>query len=168
MPAAPSGVHTYGASQNSTGETIRAHRLPVRSVLVAIVLSLILNAGLATAQYSTFGKNKIQYDDFDWEVLSSDHIDLYYYPDERELALIALEEAEKSFDFLSRKFSYVPKERIPMVVFASHQHFEQTKHTLYKTADLNKVPALIVVHGRVGDALKQVRSFLDVKQEIVR
>jgi len=102
------------------------HRLPVRSVLVAIVLTLILNAGLATAQYSTFGKNKIQYDDFDWEVLSSDHIDLYYYPDERELALIALEEAEKGFDFLSRKFSYVPKERIPMVVFASHQHFEQT------------------------------------------
>ena len=33
---------------------------------------------------------------------------------------------DDSFDFLSRKLSYVPKERIPMVVFASHQHFEQT------------------------------------------
>ncbi|HYO46399.1 MAG TPA: BamA/TamA family outer membrane protein [Gemmatimonadota bacterium] len=102
------------------------HDLTARSVLAAFVLALILTASPTAAQYSTFGKNKIHYEDFDWEVLSSDHVDLYYYPDERELALIAIDYAEESFDALSRKFSYVPKERIPMVVFASHQHFEQT------------------------------------------
>lgn len=101
------------------------HDLPARSIPL-LFFALILAAAPAGAQYSTFGKNKIQYEDFDWEVLSSDHVDLYFYPDERELALIAIDYAEESFDFLSRKFSYVPKERIPMVVFASHQHFEQT------------------------------------------
>lgn len=101
------------------------HDLPARSIPL-LLFALILAAAPATAQYSTFGKNKIQYEDFDWEVLSSDHVDLYFYPDERELALIAIDYAEESFDALSRKFSYVPKERIPMVVFASHQHFEQT------------------------------------------
>ncbi len=101
------------------------HDLPARSIPL-LLFALILVAAPASAQYSTFGKNKIQYEDFDWEVLSSDHVDLYFYPEERELALIAIDYAEESVDFLSRKFSYVPKERIPMVVFASHQHFEQT------------------------------------------
>jgi hypothetical protein len=102
------------------------HRSPARLILPALIPALVLTAAPAAAQYSTFGKNKIHYEDFDWETLSSDHVDLYYYPDERELALIALAYAEESFDELSRKFSYVPKERVPMVVFASHQHFEQT------------------------------------------
>ena len=102
------------------------HRLVARSLPAVWIVALALTAVPATGQYSTFGKNKIQYEDFDWEVLSSDHVDLYYYPDEEELALIALDYAEESFDALSQKFSYVPKDRIPMVVFASHQHFEQT------------------------------------------
>jgi hypothetical protein len=107
-------------------QEIRVHHLPARCFLAALALSLILIAAPAAAQYSTFGKNKIQYEDFNWEVLSSDHVDLYYYPDERELALIAISYAEESFDALSQKFSYVPRDRIPMVVYASHQHFEQT------------------------------------------
>ena len=114
-----------GASPNLRQET-RVHRRPSRTFLAALVPVLTLVAAPAAAQYSTFGKNKIQYEDFEWEVLASDHVDLYYYPDERELALIAIDYAEESFDALSQKFSYVPKERIPMVVFASHQHFEQT------------------------------------------
>jgi hypothetical protein len=101
------------------------HVLPARHIPI-LLAALVFVAAPASAQYSTFGKNKIQYDDFDWEVLSSDHVDLYYYPEERELALIAIDYAEESFDALSRKFSYVPQDRIPMVVFASHQHFEQT------------------------------------------
>ncbi|HUF89494.1 MAG TPA: BamA/TamA family outer membrane protein [Gemmatimonadota bacterium] len=101
-------------------------RRPIRPLLAAVAAAVLLTAAPAASQYSTFGKNKIQYDDFDWEVLSSEHVDLYYYPEERELALIALEYAEESFDALSQKFSYVPRDRIPMVVFASHQHFEQT------------------------------------------
>lgn len=102
------------------------HRSTVRLLLAAVVAAVLHPAVPAVAQYSTFGKNKIQYDDFAWEVLSSEHVDLYYYPEERELALIALEYAEESFDALSQKFSYVPRDRVPMVVFASHQHFEQT------------------------------------------
>ena len=39
----------------------------------------ILSATPADAQYSRFGKNKIQYDDFDWEILTGEHVDLYYF-----------------------------------------------------------------------------------------
>ncbi len=96
---------------------------------MAVVGGLLLTASLSSqahAQLSAFGKNKVQYDDFDWGVLSSEHVDLYYYPAERDLAYVTLDYAEESFDFLEQKFSYAPRDRIPMVLYASHQHFEQT------------------------------------------
>ncbi len=103
------------------------HRRPRLSIRVSLLLALLLTASAPlSAQYSRFGKNKVQYDDFQWEILSGDHVDLYYYPEERDLALVALDYAEESFEFLEQKFSYSPKDRIPLVVYASHQAFEQT------------------------------------------
>ena len=40
----------------------------------------------AAAQFFDFGQNKIQYRQFDWRVLRGEHVDLYYYPAEEELA----------------------------------------------------------------------------------
>ncbi|MEJ2151794.1 MAG: hypothetical protein P8Y29_02295, partial [Gemmatimonadota bacterium] len=71
--------------------------LVVISSLIALFALIVLAANPAQAQYSRFGKNKIQYDDFQWEMLTGEHVDLYYYPEERELALIALDYAEESF-----------------------------------------------------------------------
>jgi len=44
--------------------------------LLAALLTLAL-AGGAEAQY--FGKNKVQYNDFEWRVLETDHFEVYYY-----------------------------------------------------------------------------------------
>lgn len=104
-----------------------APRRPDLSIRLALLLALVLTIPVPlSAQYSRFGKNKVQYDDFQWEILTGDHLDVYYYPEERELALVALDYAEESFQFLEQKFSYSPRDRIPLVVYASHQHFEQT------------------------------------------
>jgi len=99
---------------------------PIRLPLAILVLLAILLPAPARAQLYGFGKNKIQYDDFQWEILSGEHVDLYYYPEEQELARIALDYAEESFRALEQEFSYHPRERIPLVLYASHAHFEQT------------------------------------------
>ena len=39
---------------------------------------------LASAQY--FGRNKVQYRTFDFQILKTDHFDLYYYPEEADAA----------------------------------------------------------------------------------
>ena len=100
------------------------HRIALPAALAAILA--VFAAAPAQAQISGFGKNKIQYEDFQWEILAGENVDLYYYPEERELALIALAEAERAFDDLVIQFSYHPKDRIPLVVYASHTDFEQT------------------------------------------
>lgn len=93
--------------------------------LAAVALALAC-AAPAAAQTGPFGKNKIQYRDFQWHVLSGEHVDVYYYPEERAIAELALAYAEESFLYLSRRFRHHPFQRIPLIIYASHRHFEQT------------------------------------------
>ena len=78
------------------------------------------------AQTVPFGKNKIQYREFDWKILPGEHIDVYYYPQEEEVAHLALTYGEESYAVLERKFQHHPFRRIPLIVYAADQHFEQT------------------------------------------
>lgn len=80
----------------------------------------------AGAQTIAFGKNKIHYSDFQWRVLASPHFDLYYYPEEDSLAHIALAMAEESLTALAARWGYHVNHRIPLIIYASHQDFEQT------------------------------------------
>lgn len=97
---------------------------PGRLALAALALMLL--APSAAAQTEPFGKNKIQYREFQWHVLSGEHVDVYYYPEEERIARMALSYAEESFAVLERRFRHHPFQRIPLIVYASHQHFEQT------------------------------------------
>ena len=88
-------------------------------------LFLLLTAPVG-AQTVPFGKNKIQYTDFEWRILSGEHIDVYYYPEEEDVARLALNYGEQSYDVLERLFQHHPFRRIPLIVYSSDQHFEQT------------------------------------------
>jgi hypothetical protein len=79
-----------------------------------------------SAQFFSFGQNKIQYRKLDWRILRGQHVDLYYYPAEAELAPAALAYAEASYDTLAVQFGHEVAERVPLVVYASHTDFEQT------------------------------------------
>ncbi len=95
----------------------------------AAVLALALIAGTpvgAAGQWGYFGQNKIQYRGFAWQVLRGEHVDLYYYPEEEELARLALAYAEESYGALERRLSHAVTRRIPLIVYASHTDFEQT------------------------------------------
>ncbi|HEX6941156.1 MAG TPA: hypothetical protein VF158_17290 [Longimicrobiales bacterium] len=94
--------------------------------LASNALALLLCAPAAGAQTVPFGKNKIQYRDFQWHVLGGEHVDVYYYPEEERIARMALAYAEESYEVLERRFRHHPFARIPLIVYASHQHFEQT------------------------------------------
>lgn len=104
-------------------------RRPSPRFLGALVRALVLLVAVASvgaAQYASFGQNKIQYRDFDWHVISGAHVDVYYYPAEERIARVALSYAEESYDTLARKFNHVIRQRIPLIVYASHTDFEQT------------------------------------------
>lgn len=106
--------------------TRRWTRLAGLAVLTMGALGL---ASTAAAQYISFGKNKVSYRAFDWQVLASDHFELYYYPEEQELAQLALAAAERSYEHHRAAFGIDPREPIPVILYSSHHDFEQTNVT---------------------------------------
>ncbi len=95
-------------------------------VFLALLATCLAAPPRARAQYGVFGQNKIQYRHFAWRVLKGEHVDLYFYPEEEELGRVALAYAEDSYRELEAHFRHSVTTRIPLIVYASHQDFEQT------------------------------------------
>ncbi|MGH7681742.1 MAG: hypothetical protein ACRENN_07110, partial [Candidatus Eiseniibacteriota bacterium] len=83
-------------------------------------------ANNAAAQYYAFGKNKVQYETFHWKSLKGEHVEVFYYPQEEPIARLAVVFAEESYKDLAAKFQHDVPHMIPMIVYSSHHHFEQT------------------------------------------
>jgi hypothetical protein len=93
-----------------------------------LLLSLLL-ANETAAQYLFFGRNKVQYEKFDWKVLKTTHFDIYYYDDFGEMAEIGAGYAEEAFDEFKVKFDEIVNRRIPLIFYNTHSHFQQTNTT---------------------------------------
>jgi Tol biopolymer transport system component len=78
----------------------------------------------AGAQY--FGRNKVQYKKLDFQVLKTEHFDIYFYPSEREGIDIAARMAERWHARLQKLFEHELSGRQPLILYASHPDFEQT------------------------------------------
>lgn len=86
-----------------------------------------LLAGLPTsAEAQYFGRNKVQYRQFDFRVLSTDHFDIHYYPEEAEAARLVARMAERWYSRLSRFFVHDLRGRQALILYAAPAHFRQT------------------------------------------
>lgn len=82
-----------------------------------------------SAQFYYFGRNKVQYTDFDWHVLKTDHFDIYYYPEMKDIAERGAAHAEESYRALEDKFNINVTHRVPLIFYSSPYHFQQTNVT---------------------------------------
>ena len=98
----------------------------LRSVwrIAAALAAVLICASTAHAQY--FGRNKVQYRQFKFEVLKTEHFDIYFYPEAREGIEISARLAERWHARLERLFDHKLRGRQPLVLYASHPDFEQT------------------------------------------
>ena len=102
--------------------------IPIRLRSLAVALSLCAMASVASnAQAQYFGRNKVQYRNFHFEVLKTAHFDIYYYKSEEEAAQQAGRMAERWYARLSHFFGgHRFERRQPILLYASHTDFEQT------------------------------------------
>ena len=95
--------------------------------LVGALGALALLAALASpiqAQY--FGRNKVQYDGFDFKVLETPHFDIHYYPVEGEAIEDVARMAERWYERYARYFQHEFEDSKPLVMYADHPDFQQT------------------------------------------
>ncbi|RMD51094.1 MAG: hypothetical protein D6830_01220, partial [Ignavibacteria bacterium] len=80
----------------------------------------------ANAQFYFFGRNKVQYQEFDWKILKTQHFDIYYYGNFKEMAEIGAKFAEDAYEEHKVKFNHTVNVRIPLIFYNTHLHFQQT------------------------------------------
>jgi hypothetical protein len=110
---------------------MRTRVSPSPASLVVAALTTVFIAGhasLASAQTSMvpyFGKNNVHYDRFDWHIYTTDHFEIYYYPEiERHLERLA-GYAESAYQQISADLKHDLSFKIPLVLFKTHSEFEQ-------------------------------------------
>src|SRR5437867_2472712 len=98
----------------------------LKVTLGAMIVSLMAWTLPASSQETTFGKNKVQYTDFSWYFIQSAHFDVYLNKGSESIADFAADMAESSYTAISRSFRYQITNRIPFIVYNSHNDFQQT------------------------------------------
>jgi len=77
-----------------------------------------------------YGKNKVQYRGMDWSYLQTPHFDIYFYEGGEPIAYYAANVAEKSYEQISYQLDWRLGKRISILVYNSHNDFQQTNVTL--------------------------------------
>jgi Tol biopolymer transport system component len=90
------------------------------------VLTVSIGPGVRTAEAQYFGRNQVQYQNFDFQVLQTEHFNIYFYEEEREAAAQAGVLAERWYARLSRLLNHRLRGRQQIIYYASHPHFTQT------------------------------------------
>ncbi len=95
---------------------------------LAMAFVLVSGAGVASAQtpfIPYFGKNKIHYDNFEWHIYTTDHFEIYYYPElEQHLARVA-GYAESAYQQISADLKHDLPFKVQLILFKTHSEFEQ-------------------------------------------
>ena len=102
---------------------VRTHTLRRAAAALAFCAIACLSAP-ASAQY--FGNNKVQYRTFDFQILKTEHFDIYFYPSEKSGVDIAARVAERWHARLERLLHHELRGRQPLILYGSHVEFEQT------------------------------------------
>ena len=92
-------------------------------LLILFVLIFVL-PGFIQAQY--FGRNKVQYEDFDFKVLETKHFKIYHYPEEEQAIYDAAFMLERWYERYLEIFEFTLEPDQPIILYANHADFQQT------------------------------------------
>jgi len=95
-------------------------------LLGALGILGLLSAGASPLRAQYFGRNKVQYDGFHFDVLQTDHFDIHYYPVEGAAIEDLARMAERWYERYARFFQHEFETRKPLVIYADHPDFQQT------------------------------------------
>src|SRR6185436_10791725 len=117
--SAPQSSAPQSSRSDVVGDVVR-----VLVILAAIAIALAGCSSRANAQY--FGRNKVQYERFKFEVLRTPHFDIHYYAAEKPAAEDAARMLERWNARYSALFNHPLSARKPIVLYADQPDFQQT------------------------------------------
>lgn len=101
----------------------------LKSFLVFLLVLYGIGITVSTINAQYFGRNKVQYETFDFKIMKTKHFDIYFYAEEQEAAMQAARIAERWYARLSRVFNDNLRSSQPLILYSSSPHFQQTTTT---------------------------------------
>ncbi|MBD3169409.1 MAG: hypothetical protein GF307_07990 [candidate division Zixibacteria bacterium] len=95
-------------------------------IILTLILAALATGSIYAQEQQWFGKNKVQYRTFNWYYIQTRHYNIYFYQDADILAEFAARELEKAYDIVSEELNYDIKKTIPVIIYKSHNEFQQT------------------------------------------
>lgn len=99
----------------------------MRKNKIQIILLMIFM--IVSNSFGQFGKNKVQYKQFEWRYIQSNHFDIYYSENNKDIATYTATHAEKSYLAIKDLFDWPLQKRYAIIVYNSHNDFQQTNTT---------------------------------------
>lgn len=92
------------------------------------VIALVFLSELSVAQNTNekFGRNRIQYEQFNWRYLSSDNFDVYFYDGGDKIAKEVTEYLEEQFDRVTDLIGYPPYSKTKLFLYNSVADLQQS------------------------------------------
>jgi hypothetical protein len=90
----------------------------------AILFAFILI--LASQSFGQFGRNKVQYKDYDWYYIQTKHFDIYFTIEGQNIAEFAATAIEDALAQIQSSINYKIQKRISVVLYDSQNEFQET------------------------------------------
>ncbi|WP_338791383.1 hypothetical protein [Bernardetia sp. MNP-M8] len=95
-----------------------------------VILTLGFSNTIFAQQFPTevdqFGKNRVQYQNFDWKYVTSDNFEIYYYEGGYEMALLTARYAESDFGRMTQFLGFAPYNKTKIFVYRSIGELQQS------------------------------------------
>ncbi|MEZ4721129.1 MAG: hypothetical protein R2813_04550 [Flavobacteriales bacterium] len=133
----------------------------------AFVAPLIGFGQFYHGMHQPFGKNRVQYEEFNWQKFEFRDFTVFFYGKGRNLAVFTARNADQTIDEVERFFDYpVRGERLQFVVYEKLEHFRQSNVGIPETDESNvggktqiagnKI--FVYYNGDLNDLRRQVRK----------
>ncbi|MBM3404510.1 MAG: hypothetical protein FJY10_06435 [Bacteroidetes bacterium] len=112
----------------------------------------------------TFGKSRVQYDDFFWTFYKFEKFDTYFYLNGKELAQFTAQYAEKSIPEIEQFFKFTIEDKIQFLVFNSLSDLKQSNIGMAVEEGYNTGGITQIIGGKV--MLYFTGSYSELEQQI--
>jgi Tol biopolymer transport system component len=121
---------------------------------LVILLAMMMFSSVANAQFyngsnMTFGKNRVQFEEFRWQYYKFDDYDTYFYENGVELAQFAAKYAQEQIPIMENKIESAIDKRIQFIVFNNLTDLKQSNIGLMTETSYNTGGITHIIGSRV-------------------
>lgn len=103
-----------------------------------------VNAQFYNGMQMNFGKNRIQYQEFNWMYYRSDRCDVYFYPKGKQIAQYVLKYGSSQIEQIEKKIGSALENKIQFIIYTNYSDFRESNigllgTDLYNTGGVNYI-----------------------------